>query len=41
MVGRQHPIRHIQDIPERLITEEMPEVLHQKGRQAYFAMELI
>ena len=39
MVAHQHPIRRIQEIPERPITEEMPEDLHQKGTKKYLELQ--
>ena len=39
MVAHQHPIRRIQEIPERPITEEMPEDLHQKGTKKYLKLQ--
>ena len=39
MVAHQHPIRRIQDILERLITDEMPEDLHQKGTNFFWGLQ--
>ena len=40
MVAHQHPIRRIQDILERLITDEMPEDLHQKGTIFFLRLQI-